>query len=164
MANVLKLKRSAVARRIPGPADLTLGELALNTWDGRLFGKKNDGADAIVEFLSSDGAFKPDVRAATLANITLAGVQTVDSVVLAAGDRVLVRSQSTAAQNGVYIVSASAWSRATGRVSVKSSSSASWRPSPARGCSMAWMRPCQKRSPHLGATWRWRPIALTWRR
>ena len=27
MANVLKLKRSAVARRIPGPADLTLGEL-----------------------------------------------------------------------------------------------------------------------------------------
>ena len=113
MANVLKLKRSAVARRIPGPADLTLGELALNTWDGRLFGKKNDGADAIVEFLSSDGAFKPDVRAATLANITLAGVQTVDSVVLAAGDRVLVRSQSTAAQNGVYIVSASTWSRAT---------------------------------------------------
>ena len=113
MANVLKLKRSAVARRIPGPADLTLGELALNTWDGRLFGKKNDGADAIVEFLSSDGAFKPDVRAATLANITLAGVQTVDSVVLAAGDRVLVRSQSTAAQNGIYIVSASAWSRAT---------------------------------------------------
>ena len=93
MANVLKLKRSAVARRIPGPADLTLGELALNTWDGRLFGKKNDGADAIVEFLSSDGAFKPDVRAATMANITLAGIQTVDSVVLAAGDRVLVRSQ-----------------------------------------------------------------------
>ena len=39
MANVLKLKRSAVARRIPGPADLTLGELALNTWDGRLFGQ-----------------------------------------------------------------------------------------------------------------------------
>ncbi|OYU75959.1 MAG: hypothetical protein CFE32_12275, partial [Alphaproteobacteria bacterium PA3] len=113
MANVLKLKRSAVARRIPGPADLTLGELALNTWDGRLFGKKNDGADAIVEFLSSDGAFKPDVRAATLANITLAGIQTVDSVALATGDRVLVRSQSTAAQNGVYIVSASAWSRAT---------------------------------------------------
>ena len=30
MANVLKLKRSAVARRIPGPADLTLGELAGN--------------------------------------------------------------------------------------------------------------------------------------
>jgi hypothetical protein len=113
MANVLKLKRSAVARKIPGTADLTLGELALNTWDGRLFGKKNDGADAIVEFLSSDGAFKPDVRAATLANVALAGVQTVDGVALAAGDRVLVGAQSTAAQNGVYIVSASTWSRAT---------------------------------------------------
>lgn len=113
MANVLKIKRSAVARKVPAPADLTLGELALNTWDGRLFGKKNDGADAIVEFLSSDGAFKPDARVATSANISLLGAQTVDGVALVAGDRVLVRAQSTTAQNGVYIVSASAWSRAT---------------------------------------------------
>ena len=58
MANILKLKRSAVARKVPGAADLTLGELALNTWDGRLFGKKNDGADAIVEFF--DGG-NPDI-------------------------------------------------------------------------------------------------------
>ena len=112
MANVLKLKRSSVARKVPGTVDLQLGELALNTNDGRLFTKKNDGADAIVEFLSSDSAFKPDVRAATAANISLTGAQTVDGVALVAGDRVLVKSQSTAAQNGIYIVSAAAWSRA----------------------------------------------------
>jgi hypothetical protein len=45
----IKLKRSAVASKAPVVADLELGELAVNTFDGKLFLKKNDGADAIVE-------------------------------------------------------------------------------------------------------------------
>jgi hypothetical protein len=45
----IKLKRSAVASKVPVIADLELGELAVNTWDGKLYLKKNDGADAIVE-------------------------------------------------------------------------------------------------------------------
>jgi hypothetical protein len=36
-ANIVKLKRSAVAGKAPNTADLQLGELALNTYDGRLF-------------------------------------------------------------------------------------------------------------------------------
>lgn len=52
------------------------------------------------------------VRVATTGNITLSGLQTIDGVSVAAGDRVLVRSQSTAANNGVYIASASTWTRA----------------------------------------------------
>jgi len=43
---------------------------------------------------------KHSVRAATTANITLAGAQTVDGVSVVAGDRVLVKNQSSAAQNG----------------------------------------------------------------
>jgi hypothetical protein len=45
----IKLKRSAVASKVPVVADLEPGELAVNTWDGKLYLKKNDGADAIVE-------------------------------------------------------------------------------------------------------------------
>jgi hypothetical protein len=45
----IKLKRSAVANKAPVVADLELGELAVNTWDGKLYLRKNDGTDAIVE-------------------------------------------------------------------------------------------------------------------
>jgi hypothetical protein len=40
-ANVVKLKRSAVAGRVPSTTDLALGELALNTYDGRIYLKKS---------------------------------------------------------------------------------------------------------------------------
>lgn len=45
----IKLKRSSVASKAPAVADLELGELAVNTFDGKLYLKKNDGTDAIVE-------------------------------------------------------------------------------------------------------------------
>lgn len=53
MANTLKLKRSAVAAKVPATTDLQLGELAVNTYDGKLYTKRNNGADEIVEFLST---------------------------------------------------------------------------------------------------------------
>jgi hypothetical protein len=56
---------------------------------------------------------KDSVRVATTANITLSNTQTVDGVALAVGNRVLVKDQSTASTNGIYIVSATAWTRAT---------------------------------------------------
>jgi phage-related tail fiber protein len=54
---------------------------------------------------------KQSVRAATTANITLSGVQTIDGVALTVGDRVLVKDQTTAAQNGIYLVAAQSWIR-----------------------------------------------------
>jgi hypothetical protein len=56
---------------------------------------------------------KEAVRVATTANITLSGLQTIDGVSLVAGDRVLVKDQTSAADNGIYVVAAGAWSRAT---------------------------------------------------
>lgn len=53
------------------------------------------------------------VRVATTANITLSGEQTIDGIAAIAGDRVLVKAQSSAAANGVYVVASGAWSRAT---------------------------------------------------
>jgi hypothetical protein len=55
---------------------------------------------------------KESVVAATTANITLSNTQTVDGVALAVGNRVLVKNQTNAAENGIYIVSGAAWTRA----------------------------------------------------
>ena len=51
-------------------------------------------------------------RAATTANITLSGTQTIDGITLVAGDRVLVKNQTAGANNGIYEVAAGAWARA----------------------------------------------------
>ncbi len=56
---------------------------------------------------------KNSVKAATTANITLSNTQTVDGVALSVGDRVLVKDQSTASQNGIYVVASGAWTRST---------------------------------------------------
>lgn len=56
---------------------------------------------------------KDPVRAATTANITLSGTQTIDGIALSAGERVLVKDQTTGQNNGIYVVSASGWSRST---------------------------------------------------
>lgn len=53
------------------------------------------------------------MRAATTATITLSAPQSIDGVSVIAGDRVLVKDQSTASANGIYVVAAGAWVRAT---------------------------------------------------
>jgi hypothetical protein len=65
-------------------------------------------ADALVNGLD----VKQSVRTATTADITLSGTQTVDGINLSAGDRVLVKDQSTASENGIYdVVDGGAWTR-----------------------------------------------------
>lgn len=55
---------------------------------------------------------KDSVRVATTGNITLSGLQTIDGVSLAANDRVLVKNQTTAADNGIYVVvDGASWTR-----------------------------------------------------
>jgi len=50
MAQTIKLKRSATSGGIPGTSSLSLGELAINTYDGKIFIKKSvGGTESIVE-------------------------------------------------------------------------------------------------------------------
>jgi len=52
-------------------------------------------------------------RLATAGNVTLSGLQTIDGVVGAAGDRIFVRGQTNSAENGIYIMASGAWARAS---------------------------------------------------
>jgi hypothetical protein len=64
--------------------------------------------DAVAQGLS----FKQPAIVRTIGNITLSGLQTIDGVTVAAGDRVLVIEQISTPTNGIYLASAGAWSRA----------------------------------------------------
>lgn len=56
---------------------------------------------------------KQSVKAASTANLTLSGTQTVDGVALIVGDRILVKDQTTQANNGIYGVASGSWLRST---------------------------------------------------
>lgn len=74
----------------------------------------NDAATkAYVDSLATGLQVKAACRLATTANISLSGATSVDGVTTSAGDRILVKSQTNPAQNGIYVASASAWTRAT---------------------------------------------------
>ena len=61
MAQTIKLKRSAVAGRIPSTSDLDLGEVALNTTDGKMYIKKSvSGTESIVELGTGGGSTAAD--------------------------------------------------------------------------------------------------------
>lgn len=72
-----------------------------------------DAVNTLIQEQLGGIGIKGRVRAASTANLNLSGLQVVDGVNLVAGDRVLVKSQATGKDNGIYVVTTGAWSRAT---------------------------------------------------
>jgi hypothetical protein len=73
----------------------------------------NDAATkAYVDATKQGLDVKESVKAATTENITLENSQTIDGVSVVDGDRVLVKNQSTASQNGIWVVKLGNWERA----------------------------------------------------
>jgi phage-related tail fiber protein len=66
-----------------------------------------------VDLISQGIDHKQSVKAASTATLTLSGAQTIDGIALVAGDRVLVKDQTSAPANGIYVVATGAWTRAT---------------------------------------------------
>ena len=57
MAVNIKLKRSGVAGKVPTTSSLELGEVALNTYDGRAFMKQQVGStQTVIEFATTAGS------------------------------------------------------------------------------------------------------------
>lgn len=80
----------------------------LNGLDARVTAAES----SISAFSLLTNDYKVACACATTGNISLSGEQTIDGV-LTSGSRVLVRAQTTASQNGIYVSSSGAWSRAT---------------------------------------------------
>jgi hypothetical protein len=71
------------------------------------------GRNSVVR-LTDGSQVKTAVARATTANITLSGTVSVDGANAANASRVLVKNQTTASQNGIYVVNTGgAWTRAT---------------------------------------------------
>ena len=57
MTQVIKLKRSSTAGAVPSTSDLAIGEIAINTFDGKLYAKKDQsGSSSIIEIGSNSTA------------------------------------------------------------------------------------------------------------
>lgn len=77
-----------------------------------------NGSDAVtknqLDAATTGLSWKQAVAVATTANITLSGLQTIDGYAVQAGNRVLVKNQTTQSQNGIYVaVNGGAWTRAS---------------------------------------------------
>lgn len=54
MAQTVRLKRSAVAGKVPTTSDLSLGEVGMNTYDGALFMRRDTGTPEIIRIAFAD--------------------------------------------------------------------------------------------------------------
>ena len=62
MANRIRLKRSDSNGNVPDVGNLSLGELAVNTFDGKLFFKKNNGADSLESIVTTNAQITGSVE------------------------------------------------------------------------------------------------------
>ena len=80
MSQVIKLRRSATPGNVPTTGELNLGELAINTNDGRLFTLKSvSGSLSVQEFLNAASAtdLYVDVAGGTMTgDLTMSGTDT----------------------------------------------------------------------------------------
>jgi|TARA_B100000035_G_C21013828_1_gene560850 hypothetical protein len=101
MANTLKLKRSAVQGKIPTTSDLELGELGLNTYDGKAYMKKSvGGVETVVEISGSPSQHQI---------LTTAQIITEDFVVQSGQNALSIESVEIANGIDVTIPSGSTW-------------------------------------------------------
>ena len=105
MAQTIKLKRSASSGSQPSTSDLALGELALNTYDGKVYMKKNDGSESIVEIGQSGSVYTKTTVTATANQTTVTGLTyTAGLVDVYLNGVKLVVGQDVTATNGTSIV------------------------------------------------------------
>jgi len=123
LSNRIKLKRSSTVSRVPQIADLTLGELAINTFDGKLFFKKNNGSDSIESIVTTNSQITGSVEltGALTSSLSLISNDSPSTnmflVKVAGDDKVKVNSEGTfiikesttlpTGENGAMVVSGS---------------------------------------------------------
>lgn len=123
---VTELSSGQVARirAVTASQDVTGDQVYTHINDDTIHRQINDAGNSNTDLWSaekiareisavSEGLdFKNSCRASTVgANITLSGLQTLDGVTLVDGNRVLVKDQTDASENGIYDAHSGAWIR-----------------------------------------------------
>lgn len=98
--STVQLKRSAVAAKVPVVGDLALGELALNTYDGRIFFKKDPGTPAIVTVVTTDDT--QTLTNKTLSSAVITGTLTANGSVGSAGQTLVSNGTGVYWKPAVY--------------------------------------------------------------
>jgi hypothetical protein len=105
MSQNIQLKRSSIPGKVPTTEQLNLGELAINTNDGKLYFKKNDGTESVVTILevtednlSIDTTGYSQTSSSTLANVLSDLDTAINSAV--AGGLQTVATDSSITGNG----------------------------------------------------------------
>ena len=95
----MKFKRSAVPAKVPAINDLALGELAINTYDGKLFLKKDDGTQSVVEIGAGGGGGSGTVTSVSgtgsVSGLTLSGTVTTSGSLTLGGTLALTSGDIT---------------------------------------------------------------------
>ena len=73
MASIVQLKRSALSGKVPGTGSLNLGELALNTYDGKIFFRRSGSTDTVQEVITTN--------VLNTGSVTITGTLTAGSIV-----------------------------------------------------------------------------------
>ena len=96
MAQTIKLKRSSVSGNTPSTSDLELGEVAINTYDGKMFIKKNDGSDSIVEIGGGSGTVTEAFKTiAVSGQSSVVADSATDTLTLVAGSNMTITTNAS---------------------------------------------------------------------
>jgi hypothetical protein len=98
---------------ISGSLDMDAGTSATITGLANPVNDSDAANKGYVDALAQGIDAKASVIAATTANITLSGAQTIDGISIVAGNRVLVKDQTLPANNGIYLCATGSWTRTT---------------------------------------------------
>jgi len=105
MAVNIELKRSAVPGKVPTTGSLNLGEIAINTYDGKVYFKKDNGTASIVELTAlTSGSVPPTASYAISASYALTASYAVTST---SASYALSASYSFNATSASYALTAS---------------------------------------------------------
>ncbi len=101
MAGKIRLKRSDSSGNVPDAGSLSLGELAVNTYDGKLFFTKNDGSVSLETIVTTNAQITGSVEltGAVTSSLTLIKNQSpsenVFTISVGGQDKVVVNSDGT---------------------------------------------------------------------
>jgi hypothetical protein len=95
MSQIVQLKRSALTGKVPGTGSLNLGELALNTYDGKIFFRRSGSTDTVQEVITTN--------VTNTGSVTITGILTAGSIVgsISASNGVVSGSSQITLSSGI---------------------------------------------------------------